>query len=125
MQVKRFELQTSPNGADGDLGFKITGQGKDDSTRLARVWLRRKKGPGRVVWTRYLEPVARSTEWEVRVHVIRGTGAMTCVEVPLDDLAKSYTFPTDDPDMARLAENGVDDPVYNAARAWVMKLAGA
>jgi len=128
MQVKQFELQTSPGGPAGDLGFKIMGRASDDSGRLARVWVRRKKGTGRYVWTRYLEPVAASAEWEAQVHVIRGTGALTRVDfsaAQLESLTKAYAFPTDDPDFASLAETGVDDPVYNLVRDWVLKMAKA
>lgn len=123
MQVKRFELHSNPDGQLGDMGLKILGQARDGSGRLARVWLRRKQGDTRAVWNRYLEPVPRSRTWEVRLHLIRGTGAMTAVAFTtqaLDDLAKNYSFTVDPDDTDLLKQVSVDDPIYALVRDWVL-----
>lgn len=125
MQVKRFELYTSPEGKTGDLGFKITGQLPGDDTRLARIWVRRKSGEVRHVWNRYLAPVPESREWEVRLHLLRGTGAMTRIDftaAALKELAEGYAFPKEDPALEELKAAQIDDPVYTLVKDWVLQV---
>lgn len=128
MQVKRLELYTSPEGTPGDLGLKITGQAPGDETRLARVWLRRKSGETRQVWNRYLAPVPASRDWEVRLHLQRGTGAMTRVDFTpgaLAELAEGYAFPKDAAAVATLQGVQSDDPVYTMIKDWVLQVTSA
>lgn len=128
MQTNRFEFQSSPDGARGDLGFKLSGPAADDSGKFARVWLRRKRSAGRHVWARYLAPVPQSAEWEVRLHEVLGTGGMTLLEFDvetLDRLAKEYTFPSQPETADQLKAVEIDDPVYNLIRDWAIKLLSA
>ena len=125
MEVNRLQLQSSDTGVPGDLGFKLIGASRTDPSKLARIWVRRKKGEGRRVWTRYLDPVEASSDWEVRLHVKRGTGAMTLTSfspAELDQLAEDYEFPKDPATLSELREVTNTDPLFNLVREWVVKI---
>ena len=127
MHLNRLQLQSSSNASPGDLGFKLVLASRNDPTKLVRIWVRRKKGTGRHVWSRYLDPVAASSEWEVRLHVKRGTGAMTMQPfsvADLDGIAEEYEF-LDDMDVSGLSGIENSDPLFNALRDWVVKVTSA
>lgn len=125
MEVNRLQLQSSSSATPGDLGFKLIGESLEQPGKLARVWLRRKRGGGRHVWQRYLEPAARSEEWEVRLHIKRGTGAMTvtpCTLATLATLAESYAFPKGAAERENLAAVHNEDPLFTAVRDWALSV---
>ncbi len=128
MQVNRLQLQSSSSASLGDRGFKLVGESSEQPGKLARVWVRRKKDGERHVWHRYLDPVATSTQWEVRLHIKRGTGAMTVTPFSmeaLDGLGASYTFPTEPDGRDALAAVQVDDPLFRAVRDWALRVTAA
>ncbi len=125
MEVNRLQLQSTSEATPGDLGFKLIGESREQQGRLARIWVRRKKGAERHVWTRYLEAETRSAQWEVRLHLKRGTGAMTLAEFSpavLDELAANFAFPRDPATLAQLKAVVNADPLFNLVRDWVVKV---
>lgn len=127
MESNRLQLQSSAPDKAGDLGFKLIGQSKEDPSRLVRIWVRRKKGSGRHVWHRLLEPEATSRTWEFRVHLKRGTGAMTLIEASLgdlDEIAQNYSFPQHPASRAALASLEVTDPLFGKVRDWALSVTG-
>ena len=123
MRVNRLQLQSSASTSPGDLGFKLIGESVEQPGKLARVWVRRKRGGGRNVWHRYLEPVAKSEHWEVRLCVTRPTGALTAVPfsvAALDALAADYVFAVDGEVRSLLASVDVDDVLFRAVRDWAL-----
>lgn len=125
MQPNHFQLHSSAADKPGDLGFVLLGQARQEAGRLVKVWLRRKEGLGRSVWTRYLDPRAQSNTWEVRLHEERGTGAMTRVAftlADLDRLALHYDFPQNPPGAAALRDLADPDPIYARLRAWAVEV---
>lgn len=122
---RRFEIHTSQGGQPGDLGFTLLGLSREHPGRVARLWLRRKQGAGRSVWTRYLDPRVQSHHWEVRLHEERGTGAMTRVDFSLGELerlAASYDFPQQPEGSQALLQAPVEDPIYEQLRAWALQI---
>jgi hypothetical protein len=128
MDVNRLQLQSSSSATPGDLGFKLLGESVDQPGKLARVWLRRKRGGDRHVWHRYLEPAAQSVDWEVRLHLRRGTGAMTLTPCSLETLAslsETYAFPKEPEGRDSLAAVTMVDPLFNAVRDWALAVTEA
>lgn len=124
MEVRRLEFQTSPGGSRGDLGFKLTGTSAD-GTHLARVWVRRKRGPNRQVWTRYLPPVATSNTWEVRLHERIGTGSMALIAYRPDvltRLAEEYDFPKSAETSEALGAIASEDRLFTQIRDWAAEV---
>ncbi len=128
MDVNRLQLQSSSSATPGDLGFKLVGESVEQPGKLARVWLRRKRGGDRHVWQRYLEPTAQSDEWEVRLHLKRGTGAMTltpCTLETLEGLTETYAFPKSPEGRDSLAQTQVNDALFKAVRDWALAVTEA
>ena len=124
MEFNGLQLQSSPEGEPGDQGFKLVGRSKQE--RLARVWVRRKRGGGRQVWRRYLAPPEKeaSPRWEVCLYEEKTTGAMTLV--PFDDdtlkrFGKEYAFPERPEGIEALKALQIDDPLYSRMRDWAVK----
>lgn len=127
MEINQLQLQSSSPDAPGDLGFKLVGSGKKDSNRRVRVWVRRKKGAGRQVWTRYLAPEATSNTWEVRLFERKTTGAMTFTpynEATLKRFAKEYAFPQTPEHLDALKAVEIDDPLFHEIRTWAIEQMG-
>lgn len=128
MEVNRLQLQSSSSATPGDLGFKLVGESMEQPGKLARVWLRRKRGGARHVWHRYLEPKADSDEWEVRLHLGRDTGAMTITPCDLETLAalsERYEFPKSPEGRDSLAGLTSQDPLFTAVRDWALSVTAA
>ena len=128
MQVNRLQLQSSSSSTPGDQGFKLIGECAEQPGKLARVWVRRKRGGQRHVWHRYLDPVAASAQWEVRLHVSRGTGAMTLTPFSMDALealSNSHGFPKGARGRAALEALDVDDPLFQSVREWALRVTAA
>ncbi|MEL6181858.1 MAG: hypothetical protein AAFS10_23055 [Myxococcota bacterium] len=124
VEFNGLQLQTSPDGTPGDRGFKLVGRSKDE--RLARVWVRRKRGAGRQVWRRYLAPPQKeaSPVWEVCLYEEKGTGAMTRIDFSDDTLkrlAKEYNFPDSPDGVEALQALDIDDPLFDKMRDWAVK----
>ncbi len=128
MDTNRLQLQSSSPQTPGDLGFKLIGESKQSPGKLARLWLRRKRAQNRHVWTRYLDPRMQSREWEVRLHIEKGTGAMTHIEFhsgKLKELAEEFEFPQNPSNIATLQGIQSDDPVFTMIRDWVVEVTGS
>ena len=124
MQNNRFELQSSTSDSPGDLGFKLTGESREQPGKLARVWVRRKRSATRRTWQRYLPPRSASTDWEVRVQETQGSGAMALLpysDAELQRLAEEYTFPRDPEGRDALLALAGDD-LLKAARDWALRV---
>lgn len=118
VKAGRLQLLTSPGGAPGDLGFKLTGSARE-GRGLCRVWLRRIEP-----WDRYPDPRGTSDTWDVRVFVRRDCAFVLQEQLGVRELAglgDAWDFETHADALRQIVPNG--DPVHDAAVAWARSVA--
>lgn len=117
---KYLHVLSRPEGAFGDLGFKLTGIAKEGDG-LCRVWLRRVDP-----WDRYLDSRAGSDQWDVRAYTKLDSAFEFIPDFNvgvLAALAEDYEFPDGAEELAKIEANG--DLVHDQVLAWARNVTGA
>lgn len=117
---KYLHVLSRPDGAFGDLGFKLTGVAREGDG-LCRVWLRRVDP-----WDRYLNPRSGSTDWDVRAYTKLDSAFEFVPEFTIDglaQLAEDYEFPEGADELSQIEAKG--DPVHDRVLSWAREVTGA